>query len=44
MNDTRKLKVDAYHTSSGKEPFIERAKEYSLDAKQRYEEYNDGTI
>ena len=23
---------------------IERAKEYSLDAKQRYEEYNDGTI
>ena len=23
---------------------IERAKEYSLDAKQRYEGYNDGTI
>ena len=122
MNDTGKLEVDAYRTSSGKEPFtewlasirdnttrgrierrmdrgengnmgdyrrlgtnlyelrldfgpgyriyfsifsesdsktililyagdkssqtrdIERAKEYSLDAKQRYEEYNDGTI
>ena len=123
MNDTRKLKVDAYRTSTRKEPFtewldsirdkttqsrikkrmdrvedgnigdykrlgtnlyelrldfgpgyriyfsiyfsgsdsktvlilcagdkssqthdIERAKEYSLDAKQRYEEYNDGTI
>ena len=122
MNDTGKLEVDAYRTSSGKEPFtewlasirdnttrgrierrmdrvengnmgdyrrlgtnlyelrldfgpgyriyfsifsesdsntililcagdkssqtrdIERAKEYSLDAKQRYEGYNDGTI
>lgn len=123
MNETRKLEVDAYRTSSGKEPFtewldsirdkmtqsrikkrvdrvedgnigdyrylganlyelrlnfgpgyriyfsiyvsesgrttllilcagdkssqtrdIERAKEYSLDAKQRYRGYNDGTI
>ena len=38
MNDTRKLEVEAYRTSSGKEPFTDWL------ASIRDKGYSDGTI
>ena len=43
-SDSRTLLILCAGDKSSQTRDIERAKEYSLDAKQRYEGYNDGTI
>ena len=43
-SDSRTILILCAGDKSSQTSDIERAKEYSLDAKQRYKEYNDGTI
>ena len=43
-SDSRTILILCAGDKSSQTRDIERAKEYSLDAEQRYEGYNDGTI